>query len=280
MQEEIATEQRIISGAIHKLRIILLSVDGGIVVVAGAFGYYLAGRTLQPIQKSLERQKRFVSDAAHELRTPLAAIKTGIEITNSKGKTTLRECKNLLSELLEEVDYLINMTNDLLFLARTDEGIYNVTNMEERVNISSICSKQVLLLKSYADKKKIHIKEDIRDTYYIKGNEEELNRLVANLLRNAIDYNRPNGEVSLFLNHTSGTVILQIVDTGMGISSDDLKHIFERFYKADKSRSTLSSGAGLGLSIVKEIVDRHKASIKIQSELGKGTEIKVIFHLS
>lgn len=223
----------------------------------------------------MERQKRFVADSAHELRTPLAIIKTGIETTLASKKLTLRDYKELNKDLLLEIDNLINLTNNLLFLSNSDTK--NQTVNFEKVDLSLICSKQIKFMEKYAINKGVKIISDIKDKYYVKGDKEKLNRMVANLLKNSIDYNIKGGSVILTIEKADFNIILKITDTGIGINQEDLKHVFERFYKADKSRNISDSGAGLGLSIVKEIANIHKIHINIRSDIGKGTTIILIF---
>ena len=274
---EESPEYIVLENAISRLKAVLIFTDIGIVLIISGLGYFLAGKTLQPIRKSLEDQKRFVSDSAHELRTPLSVMKTGIETVTTEKKQTLGEYKHLTKDLFEEVNKLIDMSDDLLFLARSDAG--KLENRLARIDISLICSKQIEFIIPYAGIKGISIEEDIKEPCYIKGNANQIKRLIVNLLKNAIDYNRKEGKVSVSLKENKGSIILCVSDTGIGITPDNLKHVFERFYKIDKSRSIYEGGSGLGLSIVKEIVDFYKGTINITSETDKGTEVVVRFKL-
>jgi len=265
----------ILNNAINRLKLVLIATDIGIILIISGLGYFLAGKTLQPIKKSLDEQKRFVSDSAHELRTPLSIMKTGIETMAIEKNQTLKDYKDLNKDLLEEVDKLINMSNDLLFLARSDSG--KPEKNQDKINLSSICSNQIKSIQIYANSKGISLNEDIKKALYVMGNADQIKRLIANLLKNAIDYNKKNGEVLLSLKKYEHNIILTVKDTGIGISLNDQKRIFERFYKVDKARSIYEGGSGLGLSIVKEIVDFHKSTIKINSDLGKGTKVIVSF---
>jgi len=267
----------ILNNAINRLKLILIVTDIGIVLIISGLGYFLAGKTLQPIKKSLDKQKRFVSDSAHELRTPLSIMKTGIETMAIEKNQSLKDYQDLNKDLLEEVDRLINMSNDLLFLARSDSE--KPEKHLDKINLSSICSNQIKSVKAYAKSEKVSLNENIERALHIKGNVNQINRLVANLLKNAIDYNKKDGEVLLSLKKYKHSIILAVKDTGIGISLNEQKHVFERFYKVDKARSVYEGGSGLGLSIVKEIVDFHKGTIKINSVPSKGTEVMVSFHL-
>ncbi len=275
-EAETIPEYVILNNAINRLKLVLIATDIGIILIISGLSYFLAGKTLQPIKKSLDEQKRFVSDSAHELRTPLSIMKTGIETIALEKNQTLEDYKTLNKDLLEEVDRLINMSNDLLFLARSDSE--KPEKYMDKINLSSICSNQIKSVKAYAKSKKVSLNEDIERALHMMGNANQINRLVANLLKNAIDYNIKNGDVMLSLRKYKHNIILSVKDTGIGIALNDQKHIFERFFKVDKARSIYEGGSGLGLSIVKEIVDFHKGTIKINSAPSKGTEVIISFH--
>ncbi len=271
--ETINIESRIIDKAQDQLQNILISIDGLIVVLIAGLSYYLAGKTLKPIEAAYWRQKKFVADAAHELRTPLAVMKTGAEMVLASDEDK-EGYKKLTLDSLEEINYLSVMVDDLLFLARSDNSL----KVEfVKINFSQLVRKQIKFMISYAKKKGIMLKSEISDELYIKGNESYLKRLLTNLIKNAIDYNKPDGEVIISLNKNKNSIELKIVDTGIGISNNDLKYIFDRFYKVDQSHTKQSGGAGLGLSIVQEIVKLHEGSIQISSQLNKGTKILIFF---
>jgi signal transduction histidine kinase len=242
-----------------------------ILVVVAFVSYLLAGFALKPIEKSYKQQKKFVADAAHELRTPLAVMKTGAEahIANVSEK----EREKFIGDSIEEIDHLSTMVDDLLVLSKSD-------NLQkpafEKVNLSKLANKLTQHMQVHAKQKNITLKTEIENACNISGNAAYLKRLLANLIQNAIDYNKPNGEVKVSLKKHGKKVELKVSDTGVGIGEQDLPHIFNRFYKADKAR-TGSSGAGLGLSIVKEITEMHGGKIAIESELEKNTIVTISF---
>lgn len=268
-------EHATIEKMIDRLGLILIISDTAVIIISAVLGYYLAGRTLLPIQETMEKQKRFVADSAHELRTPLTIMKTGIEATNAVKKQTLNDYKELNKDLLLEINNLIDLSNTLLFLANTDAKKQN-TNFK-KINISSICLNQVKFFEQYAHEKNITISTEINKDYYINGSTELFNRMIINLLKNSIDYSKTEGFILLSLKQINNNILLKISDSGIGIPAQQLKHIFERFYKVDKSRNVDGSGIGLGLSIVQEIAELHNSLINVKSEVDKGTTITITF---
>ena len=270
-ESEANVEMQIIDKAQDRLQTILLSIDVLIIFLIAGLSYYLAGKTLEPIELSYLRQKKFVADAAHELRTPLAVMRTGTEAVLSADNSKEKYKKMLVSSL-EEMRYLSAIVDDLLFLANGD----SLRKVEfTKFNFSNLLQKQIDLMRVYADKKGIEISDEIKEELYVNGNKAYLKRLLANILKNAIDYNKPRGKVAVTLKQNKNSLELEVIDTGIGISNKDLKHIMERFYKADMSHTNQTGGAGLGLSITDEIVKLHKGSMHISSKLNEGTKVVV-----
>ncbi|MCX6382991.1 MAG: HAMP domain-containing sensor histidine kinase, partial [Actinobacteria bacterium] len=183
--------------------------------------------------------------------------------------------KDLNKDLLSEINTLIDLSNNLLFLANTDAKKQNMSF--KKINISSLCLNQVKFIEQYAHEKNITISTEVNKDYYINGNTELFNRMIINLLKNSIDYSKTEGFILLFIEQVNNNIFLKISDSGIGIPAEELKHIFERFYKADKSRNVNESGTGLGLSIVQEIVKLHNSFINVKSEVDKGTTVTIVF---
>ena len=259
-----------------RLETTIYTVNGFVILVVIGLSYYLAGKTLKPLEEVFKRQKKFIANAAHELRTPLTVMKTGIE-TVLAGNNSKDDYKKLIKDSLEEINFLSSMVNDLLFLAGNDD----LKKIEfEKLDLGKPVHQEISLIKPYATKREVNLKEDIKGEFFIKGNKAYIKRLVINILKNAIDYNNPNGKVNVFINKNKQFIILKIADTGIGIVQKDLPYIFDRFYKASQARARQSGGAGLGLSIVKEIVQLHQGQISIKSEVEKGTTVTIIFPIS
>lgn len=275
-QYEKVLRQKVKTKTENGLLITLVFVDLVSTILASAIGWYLAGNTLHPIKKALDEQKRFVSDAAHELRTPLSVMLAGLQTVNAGGKATIENYRQLNSELIEEIRRLVGLSNDLLFLST--DGQATVNNLEiKKIDISSELAKQSKIVSPYAKQKKVKLRTSIQPGLYIKGDKKQIEQLLVNLIKNAIDYNKKQGIVTIAAKELRHAIILNVKDTGIGISRKDLKHIFSRFYKADQARARGSGGAGLGLSIAKQIIESHHAKIKVNSRIGQGTNIRISF---
>ncbi len=248
----------IISEARRSLIATLGVVNLAILGMAGLAGYFLAGRTLRPIKEMVDEQKEFISNASHELRTPLTSLKTETEVALS-GKMTLAEATALLKSNLEEVNKMQALSNYLLKLNRYEEG--------REISMTKVDLREVVLNAIGKRKVKTNLKKSI-----VVGNKDALTELVTILLDNAFKYSPKGSEVSVKVK--DGTI--EVHDNGIGISKEDLPHIFDRFFRADSSRSKIKAdGYGLGLSIAKSIAELHHGTIGVESKVGKGTTFKV-----
>jgi signal transduction histidine kinase len=261
-----------------RLRIIIqLGIVNAVILIGSALaGYFLAGKTLRPIEEMVLDQRRFIGDASHELRTPLTAMKTEIEVAMRDKKMTLSEAKDLLTSNLEEVDKMQSLSNYLLALNRYESGEKELPM--KSVALNKVIHQQVQKLKHLADSKKIILKEEVQELT-IKANETSIEELVSILLDNAIKYSFAEGEVIVSLKQTKSYVVLRVKDSGIGIKASDIPYIFNRFYRADTSRAKEKiDGYGLGLSIAKSIVEMHGGKIDVDSVIGKGTTFTVTLH--
>jgi signal transduction histidine kinase len=274
LQDDFEFEENNILEIQDDLLNILLISDAIIIIFALMIAYTSSKKTLAPLETAYKKQTRFVADAAHELRTPLAVIKAGSEVILRKTRTE-NEYIKFIEESKEEINRLTNLSNDLLFLAQNNK---KKEVLFSEFSFSEICKKQINIMRVYADSKKIKINKSIDDNLMIKGNKDDLIRLIINLTKNAIDYNKEKGEITISLKKINNKIILSVIDTGIGIKKEDLTLIFNRFYKADYSRTQNSSGTGLGLAIIKEIIEEHDGTIKVDSIYNKGTTFTVILN--
>jgi len=230
----------------------------------------LAGKTLQPIARMVEEQNRFISDASHELKTPLTSLKTAMEVGLRDKKLNLTAAKKLISENLTEINKLQSLSEGLLQLAQHKTGNNNLKF--EKLSLRKIVTEAVSKINVIAKEKKVAIKNKVKN-YKVKGNKYSLMDLFVIILDNAVKYSKTNSPVAIEANKKNKTVIVSIVDRGIGIDKEDLPHVFNRFYRADRARG--KGGYGLGLAIAKKIIENHNGTVEIESELGKGTIVKV-----
>lgn len=229
------------------------------ILIAGGFGsYFLARKTLEPLEKAHEAQSRFTSDASHELRTPLAAMKAELEVYLRDEKLTIEEARELLESNLEEVDKLIRLSEMLLKMARLDYDKLEKTQIDLVELLPSV-------MKPFSKSKK---RFDIvaRKKAYVSGNEAAVSELMSILIDNALKYSPPRSRISIRIYERRTMTGFEIKNTGTPIKEDKLPYIFDRFYRADNSRTgSGANGYGLGLAIAKKISEIHHGYIQASS---------------
>lgn len=231
----------------------------GVVFVAGGLGsYFLARRTLRPIEEAHEAQSRFTSDASHELRTPLAAMKSELEVTLRDTNLSLDEAKEILESNLEEVDNLIQLSEMLLKLSRLEHGTLEVT----QVDFSQLFQEVV---KRYP-KQARRFEFTTRKKAVTYANEAGIVEVMSVLVDNAIKYSPPKSKINVRIFERYGSLGFEIKNSGPAIPPAVLSKVFDRFYRGDTSRTNgAKNGYGLGLSIAKKIVDIHHGELTASS---------------
>ncbi len=249
--------------------IVTLTIINAVILGASAgAGYFLAGRTLQPIKEMVDEQNRFITDASHELRTPLTSLQSEIEVNLRDKKLTLRNAKKLLESNLEEVHNLQILSDDLIKLTQYQKGENGLTMTD--VSLAAAIGDAIKKVANLAKRKNIRITCKVGDIT-IEGNKSTLTEACIIFLDNAIKYSPKQTTIAITSEKTDGHVCIHIKDQGMGIREEDIPHLFDRFYRTDKSRTKSDApGYGLGLAIAKQIVDKHNGSIKVESK-NKGT---------
>jgi two-component system sensor histidine kinase CiaH len=271
------THVRVINQTVHHLRTTIVISDLAVLLLISGLSYTLAGKTLRPIEEALLAQKQFSADASHEFRTPLSIMKNELEVAAEGGHISSEDAKALIQSNLEEVNHMSSMVDQLLKLSRS-ESHQNGFAMAP-VKLAEVTSAAVAKMQKLAQVKHINLSLEATKEDKILGSFSALQEMVLNLLQNAIDYTPENGSVKIAIKSFGKFQELAIQDTGIGIEPKDLPHIFERFYKADNTRSLRSNSSGLGLSIVHDIVQKHRGKIHVSSIPDKGTLITVIFPL-
>jgi two-component system, OmpR family, sensor histidine kinase CiaH len=245
------------------------------IVVAFLAGLYLAGKALIPIQLAWNKQQQFVSDASHELRTPLSVIKLHLErLFRHPGHTIEQESQHI-SEVIRETKRMTKIVTDLLTLARSDS--HQMQIKKETVRMDEILTRTIGLFQEAAMVKDITLSASITEPLTISGDEERLQQLIVILLDNAVKYTKENGLIKVKTQKGASQFQIEIEDTGIGISKEDLPFIFDRFFRGDRARTRTKEGIGLGLSIAKWITEVHGGEIQVFSQQGIGTRFLLTF---
>lgn len=240
--------------------------------LGGLFSYALARWTLRPIEESLEAQNQFVTDASHELRTPLTLLQTTNEVAKRKNKLSKSETDALLSQNIEEIKKLKDLSNSLLDLLKNDSTDISMVN----VGIQDIVAESMGNVVGLAQSKDIEI-EDKTPQLEIETEPALLSRVLTILLDNAIKYSDNGKTVTISAKRIDGHVDIHVKDEGIGMKASDLPFIFRRFYRADKSRTSQdTSGYGLGLAIADKITKKLGGKITVSSKLGEGSVFTIM----
>ena len=265
-------QRRIDEGRGHLLdRLIILNLF--VLILGAALSYYLARRTLEPIEDAMDAQSRFVSDASHELRTPLTAILSSNEVALRKPHLTLAQAKKTLQSNVEEMVKLKALSDSLLNLSKQDS---TQPLALQPVSMQDVASEAMNRVLTAAQAKKITVQDEV-PAIKVKADSDSLAQVLAILLDNAIKYSPEAGTVQLSGHQQNGHGYLSVKDHGAGIAAKDLPHIFERFYRADSARNTSASGGGhgIGLSIAQKIIEQHHGLISVTSAPGHGSTFTV-----
>lgn len=220
-----------------------------------------------------QMRQEFVSNVSHELRTPLTSIKGFVETLLNGHLDDQQLLERFLGIIASETDRMIILINDLLDLSRLESGKLKLN--KTAVDMKKIFDDTVLLLQSKAQEKGITLQNNIYSPVYVEGDEKLLRQVALNLVDNGVKYTQDGGRVWIEAEQGLDNVEFIVADNGVGIPSEHIDRIFERFYRVDKGRSRQTGGTGLGLAIVKHIIDRHKGTIAVESKTGKGTKIRI-----
>lgn len=229
---------------------------------------------LDSLEATFEHERRFTADASHELRTPLTALKGRLQVTLSQSRVAETYVETLQA-IEQEVDRLIRLSNDLLLLSRLDQN--HDKGGFELIDLKDLLAATAAQIQPLADLRRIQLITDLAPDLQIQGSPDHLIRLFLNLLDNAVKHTPASGAVTVTAVAQRGSVQVSVSDTGPGISAEHLPHLFQRFYRVEKSRSRAMGGTGLGLAIAQEIVHRHHGTIAAQSQPGEGTTLRVSF---
>jgi heavy metal sensor kinase len=235
--------------------------------VASAFN-----ETLANLENAFGEMRQFSSALAHELRTPLAALRGEMELALLRARSE-SDWRTSAASQIDEIDKLTRMVNQLLTLARAEAG--EIPLAHDAVDLGALVATITEQLEPVAQARDLDLHCVVHQPVTVRGDSGWLERLLLNLLDNAIKYTPSRGNIRVHVSREQNHARVDVSDTGLGIRADAVPHIFERFYRVDPSRSSTIEGAGLGLSLAKWIVDRHQGQIDVQSEPGKGSTFTI-----
>ena len=273
------------SGKASRERMSLIHADGHVFDVQAApmAGHDGAGviATFHDITEleRLERvRKDFVANISHELRTPLAAIYGYTETLLEGALSDPENGRKFLEIIAAHTTRLTNLASDLLMLSEIEAE--RIPDAAERISAVEVAEEALHAVAAQANERHVLAYLNAADDVYIAGQKGRLQRAISNLVLNAINYNRLGGEVRIDVERVNGTARISVTDNGIGIASQDIARIFERFYRVDKARSRQTGGTGLGLSIVRNTVERMGGTVTVTSQLGEGSVFTLVFPLA
>jgi heavy metal sensor kinase len=312
---QVASQMDDFYDAVDRFKWMILLLSPLVLVLASAGGYWLSGRALAPVDKitraaeeinsnnlakrldvprssdelqrlshtlnhmldrlevSFNRITQFTADASHELRTPLALMRTTTEVS-LRTSQTVADYREAQKEILAELEKTSSLVEKLMLLARADAGVENLQHIP--VNLAECARDACKDGRILAEAKQLKFAADVDGhDLLVEGDPHALHRLFLILIDNAVKYTPPGGSIRLGLTRNNGSAVAEFRDTGIGVSADDLPHIFERFYRADKARSREFGGVGLGLSIARWVAEAHGGSIEVQSTPAAGSVFRV-----
>jgi signal transduction histidine kinase len=219
----------------------------------------------------LDSQRAFVANAAHELRSPLAALRTLAEVTLSQPRPAEEYCERV-ADIVEACDSLVSLVNQLLLLAEGETGLLRAA---APVQLDRLADRMIDMFEGVAEQREVRLSLEAKEPVWVMGSATHLRQVISNLVDNALKFTPAGGSVVVRVHRDGEKAILEVRDTGSGIVAEDLPHVFERFYRADRARQRDGGGTGLGLSICRALVTAHHGEVRLESEPGRGTTITI-----
>ena len=272
---QVARSLRPVVDAIRRLVELLVAASVVAVLCAFAAGFWLAGKSLEPIRRNVVRQKEFVGDASHELRTPVTVIRTAAESILRQREPTSERVRALAQDIVSEADQLARMVEDLGTMAQADARRLQMQMAEVEVPalLDEVAQSGALL----AEAGGVRLACQVAAAGRLRGDAPRLRQLFLILLDNAVKFSAPGTEVRLQATTTGNELGVRVIDDGVGIASAEVPRIFERFFRGEAARQ--QEGSGLGLAIAQLIVEQHGGRISVRSQEGRGSEFEVFLPL-
>lgn len=285
LKQDIGNGQRIVlmsksfqQDMLWSLLKIFIGVGSLSLVILFFISIYFTNKAINPLEETFKKQKQFIADASHELRTPLTIIKTNVSILKENELDTIHSQKKWINYIDSQASRMSTLINEMLSLANLDA---NRSKQEKiNINLSNLVTDSLLVFEVVIFEKGLVLEEGVGDNIFIKGEQDQIKKLISILMDNAIKYTNKNGKISVSLISEKNKAKLVIKNTGEGIGNEHLDKIFERFYRVDDSRDRGTGGYGLGLSIAKAIVDDHKGKIYAESIINNETSFIIELPLS
>ncbi len=248
-----------------QLAIILVAAGLGALLIFFIISLRFSRWALKPVEESWQAQKNFVADASHELKTPLTVILANTSLVQKHSDSSVASQSQWLESTEHEAKRMQSLVDDMLTLARLDEGVPEA-HLSEQIDLSTMVEGSLLQFESLAWENNISITEHIEENIQLAGDSKKIDRLINTLLENACKYAGNNGRIDVSLKKEGSQALFSVSNSGAIIPAEDLPHVFDRFYRADKARThSDAAGHGLGLSIAAKIVESHHGSIGVAS---------------
>lgn len=260
-----------------ELRIAVYTSLAGVIVgaiIAPITGLFLARRAMRPIDAAFATQRAFVADASHEMRTPLAVLRANAEMLIRVPDLSESDIRLEATNIIGEVDEIARLVDDLIFLAQADEGAPGLFDRTP-IDVQEVVEAEVVAHQHRVTAAEMSMTASVKPGIVVNGDAARLRQVVRILIDNAILYGRAEGTIAVSLNADGDMAVIRVMDTGLGIAREDLRRIFDRFYRANDARGHRSGGSGLGLAIAKSIVEAHGGTIAVESEPGAGTTFTI-----
>lgn len=270
----IASTDYIVHSVVN-LVLVLLAVWVGAMLLFLLISIKLSAVAARPMEEAMQREKQFVADASHDLKTPLSVILANNSILMENPENKVGDLRRWLDSTQEAAKRMQKLIAEMLTLADVERQ--DVPLVREEVDLANIAMKADLELESVAFEKNVTLEDDLPDRCMVTGNADYLLRIVMSLLENALKYEPSGGRVSIHLTQSKKKTVLSVCNQGSRIADEDLPHVFDRFYRSDKSRTNSAGSFGLGLAITKEMVERLGGTISVTSSQEEGTVFSVMF---